>query len=120
MNNPIKLLISGADMGGLIATCALRHDFHKSPLQEDRFQIYRIEKDTLTMKDVTACDLSGIRYAVNATLHDNEASFAFDEKCKERGITVIHAVNLGKAAFLAVEKPKGYPFSDLCLISRPM
>ena len=113
MNNQIKLLISGADMGSLIASCALRHDFHKSPRQEDRFHIYRIEKDTLTMEDVDACDLSGIRYAVNATLHDNEASFAFDEKCKERGITVIHAVNLGKAAFLAVEKPKGYPFSKV-------
>ena len=113
MNNPIKLLISGTDMGGLIASCALRHDFHKSPRQEDRFHIYRIEKDTLTMEDVAACDLSGIRYAVNATLHDNEASFTFDEKCKERGITVIHAVNLGKAAFLAVEKPNGYPFSEV-------
>ena len=113
MNNPIKLLISGADLGSLIASCALRHDFHESPLQEDRFQIYRIEKDTLTMEDVAACDLSGIRYAVNATLHDNEASFAFDEKCKEQGITVIHAINLGKAAFLAVEKPKGYPFSEV-------
>ena len=65
------------------------------------------------MEDVDACDLSGVRYAVNATLHDNEASFAFDEKCKEQGITVIHAVNLGKAAFLAVEKPKGYPFSEV-------
>ena len=113
MNNPIKLLISGADMGGLIASCALRHDFHESSWQEDRFHIYRIEKDTLTVEDVDACDLSGIRYAVNATLHDNEASFAFDEKCKERGITVIHVVNLGKAAFLAVEKPKGYPFSEV-------
>lgn len=113
MNNPIKLLISGANMGGLIASCALRHDFHESPRQEDRFHIYRIEKDTLTMEDVDACDLSGIRYAVNATLHDNETSFAFDEKCKELGITVIHAVNLGKAAFLAVEKPNGYPFSEV-------
>ena len=113
MNNPIKLLISGADLGGLIASCALRYDFHESHRQEDRFQIYRIEKDTLTMEDVDACDLSGIRYAVNATLHDNEASFAFDEKCKELGITVIHAVNLGKAAFLAVEKPNGYPFSEV-------
>ena len=113
MNNPIKLLISGADMGGLIASCALRHDFHESSRHTDGFQIYRIEKDTLTMEDVDACDLSGIRYAVNATMHDNEASFAFDEKCKERGITVIHAVNLGKAAFLAVEKPKGYPFSEV-------
>lgn len=113
MNNPIKLLISGANMGGLITSCALRHDFHKSPRQEDRFQIYRIEKDTLTVEDVDACDLSGIRYAVNATLHDNEASFAFDEKCKEQGIPVIHTVNLGKAAFLAVEKPKGYPFSEV-------
>lgn len=80
MNNPIKLLISGADMGGLIASCALRHDFHESPRQEDRFHISRIEKDTLTVEDVDACDLSGIRYAVNATLHNNEASFAFDEK----------------------------------------
>ena len=113
MNNPIKLLISGADMGGLIASCALRHYFHESSRQEDRFHIYRIEKDTLTMEDVDACDLSGIRYVVNATLHDNEASFAFDEKCKELGITVILAVNLGKAAFLAVEKPKGYPFSEV-------
>ena len=113
MNNPIKLLINGADMGGLIASCALHHDFHESPRQEDRFHIYRIEKDTLTMEDVDACDLSGIRYAVNATLHDNETSFAFDEKCKELGITVIHAVNLGKAAFLAVEKPNGYPFSEV-------
>lgn len=113
MNNPIKLLISGADMGSLIASCALRHDFHESPRQEDRFHIYRIEKDTLTMEDVDACDLSGIRYAVNATLHDNEGSFAFDEKCKELGITVIHAVNLGKGAFLAVEKPNGYPFSEV-------
>ena len=50
MNNPIKLLISGADMGGLIASCALRYDFHESHRQEDRFQIYRIEKDTLTME----------------------------------------------------------------------
>ena len=103
MNNPIKLLISGADMGGLIASCALHHDFHKSSRQEDRFQIYRIEKDTLTMEDVDAYDLSGIRYAVNATLHDNEASFAFDEKCKERGITVIHAVNLGMRQLSASE-----------------
>lgn len=30
MNNPIKLLISGADMGGLIASCALHHDFLKA------------------------------------------------------------------------------------------
>ena len=113
MNNPIKLLISGADMGGLVASCVLHSDFHESPRQEDRFHIYRIGKDTLTMEDVDACDLSGIRYAVNATLHDNETSFAFDEKCKELGITVIHAVNLGKAAFLAVEKPNGYPFSEV-------
>lgn len=85
----------------------------ESSWQEDRFHIYRIEKDKLTVEDVDACDLSGIRYAVNATLHDNEASFAFDEKCKEQGIPVIHAVNLGKAAFLSVEKPKGYPFSEV-------
>lgn len=44
MNNPIKLLISGADMGGLISSCALRYDFHKSHRQEDRFHIYRIER----------------------------------------------------------------------------
>lgn len=37
MNNPIKLLISGADMGGLIASCALRHDFHESPRQKMNF-----------------------------------------------------------------------------------
>lgn len=30
MNNPIKLLISGADMGSLIASCALRHDSMKT------------------------------------------------------------------------------------------
>lgn len=30
MNNPIKLLISGADMGSLIASCALHHDFHEA------------------------------------------------------------------------------------------
>lgn len=34
------------------------------------------------MEEVDACDLSGIRYAVNATLHDNEASFAFDENAR--------------------------------------
>ena len=100
-------------MGGLIASCALQYDFHEDAQQDDRFKISRLEKDTLTMEDVDACDLSGIRYAVNATLHDNEASFAFDDQCKERGITVIHAVNLGKAAFLAIEKPKGYPFSEV-------
>ena len=44
MNNPIKLLISGADMGGLIASCALRHDFHESSRHTDGFQIYRIPK----------------------------------------------------------------------------
>ena len=99
MNNPIKMLISGADMGSLIASCALHHDFHESSRQEDRFHIYRIEKDMLTMEDVDACDLSGIGYAVNATLHYNEASFDFDEKCKEQGITVIHAVNLGRLPF---------------------
>lgn len=88
MNNPIKLLISGADMGGLIASCALRHDFHESSWHTDGFQIYRIEKDTLAMEDVDACDLSGIRYAVNATLHDNEASFAFDEICLFMSIVI--------------------------------
>ena len=50
------------------------------------------------MEDVEQCDLSGMDFAVNATLHDNDASFAFDEKCKEQGITVVHTVNLGKAA----------------------
>lgn len=44
MNNPIKMLISGADMGSLIASCALHHDFHESSRQEDRFHIYRIER----------------------------------------------------------------------------
>lgn len=38
MNNPIKLLISGADMGGLIASCALHHDFHESSRHTDGFQ----------------------------------------------------------------------------------
>ena len=113
MNNPINFMIAGADMGGLIASCVLHYDLHENAQQEDRLQISRLEKDTLTIEDVNACDLSGILYAVNATLHDTEASFAFDEKCKEQGITVIHAVNLGKAAFLAVEKPKGYPFGEV-------
>lgn len=117
MNNSVNVMIAGADMGGLIASCALHYDFHndsnEDALQEDRFQIARLEKNTLTMEDVEQCDLSGIEYAVNATLHDTEASFAFDEKCKEQGITVIHAVNLGKVAFLAIEKPKGYPFCEV-------
>ena len=113
MNNQVNVMIAGADMGGLIASCALHYDFHENTLQEDRFQISRLEKDTLTMEDVEQCDLSGVKYAVNATLHDTEASFAFDEKCKELGITVVHAINLGKAAFLAVEKPKGYPFCEV-------
>lgn len=106
-------MIAGADMGGLIASSALHYDFQNRLLQEDRFRISRLEKDTLTMEDVEQCDLSGVEYVVNATLHDTEASFAFDEKCKKQGIPVIHAVNLGKAAFLAVEKPKGYPFSEV-------
>ena len=42
MKNPIKLLISGTDMGGLIASCALRHDFHESSRQEDGFQIIAV------------------------------------------------------------------------------
>ena len=113
MNNQVNVMIAGADMGGLIASCALHYDFQNRLLQEDRFRISRLEKDTLTMEDVEQCDLSGVEYVVNATLHDTEASFAFDEKCKEVGITVVHAVNLGKAAFLAVEKPKGYPFFEI-------
>ena len=114
MNHQVNIIIAGADMGGLIASCALHETaIVEVPSNSIDFHILRLEKDTLTMEDVDACDLSGIRYAVNATLHDNEASFAFDEKCKERGITVIHTVNLGKAAFLAVEKPKGYPFSEV-------
>ena len=113
MNNQVNVMIAGADMGGLIASCALHYDFQNRLLQEDRFRISRLEKDTLTMEDVEQCDLSGVEYVVNATLHDTEASFAFDEKCKKQGIPVIHAVNLGKAAFLAVEKPKGYPFSEV-------
>lgn len=44
MNNPIKLLINGADMGGLIASCALHHDFPESSRHTDGFQIYRIER----------------------------------------------------------------------------
>ena len=113
MTNQVNVIIAGADMGGLIASCALHSDLKESSHQEQGFLISRIEKDTLTMEDVGQCDLSGIDFAINATLYDNEASFAFDEKCKEQGITVIHAVNLGKAAFLAVEKPKGYPFSEV-------
>ena len=113
MNNPVNVMIAGADMGDLIASCALHDTFQNRLSQEVKFQISRIEKDTLTMEDVKLCDLSGIKFAVNGTLHDTEASFAFDEKCKELDITVIHAVNLGKAAFLAIEKPKGYPFSEV-------
>ena len=113
MNNQVNVMIAGADMGGLIASSALHYDFQNRLLQEDRFRISRLEKDTLTMEDVEQCDLSGVEYVVNATLHDTEASFVFDEKCKKQGIPVIHAVNLGKAAFLAVEKPKGYPFSEV-------
>ncbi len=113
MNNPVNVMIAGADMGGLIASCALHDAFQNRLSQEVKFQITRLEKDTLTMEDVEQCDLSGVEFAVNATLHDTEASFAFDEKCKEQGIPVIHAVNLGKAAFLAVEKPNGYPFSEV-------
>ncbi len=113
MNHQVNVIIAGADMGGLIASCALRSDLKEKSRQEQGFLISRIEKDTLTMEGVEQCDLSGIDFAVNATLHDSDASFAFDEKCKEQGIAVIHAVNLGKAAFLAVEKPKGYPFSEV-------
>ena len=101
-------------MGGLIASCALHDATSVDALNSGIYFLFsRFEKDTMTMEDVERCDLSGIQYAVNATLHDTEASFAFDEKCKELGITVVHAVNLGKAAFLAVEKPKGYPFSEI-------
>lgn len=114
MNHQVNVIIVGADMGGLIASCALHETaIVEVPCNSIDFHISRLEKDTLTREDVEDCDLSGIQYAVNATLHDTEASFAFDEKCKEVGITVIHAVNLGKAAFLAVEKPKGYPFSEI-------
>ena len=42
-------------MGGLIASCALHYDFHENTLQEDRFQISRLEKDTLTLEDVEQC-----------------------------------------------------------------
>ena len=80
MNNQVNVMIAGADMGGLIASCALHYDFQNRLLQEDRFRISRLEKDTLTMEDVEQCDLSGVEYVVNATLHDTEASFAFDEK----------------------------------------
>ena len=113
MNNPVNVIITGADMGNLIASCALRLESASIVEGELLFHISRLEKDTLTMEDVERCDLSGMEYAVNATPHDTEASFAFDEKCKERGITVIHAINLGKAAFLAIERPKGYPFCEV-------
>lgn len=116
MNHQVNVIIAGADMGGVIASCALHETAivdTPSNNSDFNFHISRLEKDTLTREDVEECDLSGIQYAVNATLHDTEASFAFDEKCREMGITVVHAVNLGKAAFLAVEKPKGYPFSEI-------
>lgn len=114
MNNQVNVMIAGADMGGLIASCALHETgIVEVPSNSIDFHILRLEKDTLTREDVEECNLSGIQYAVNATLHDTEASLAFDEKCKEVGITVVHAVNLGKAAFLAVEKPKGYPFFEI-------
>ena len=84
-------------MGGLIASCALHETaIVEVPSNSIDFHILRLEKDTLTREDVEECNLSGIQYAVNATLHDTEASLAFDEKCKEVGITVVHAVNLGK------------------------
>lgn len=73
MNNQVNVMIAGADMGGLIASCALHYDFQNRLLQEDRFRISRLEKDTLTMEDVEQCDLSGVEYVVNATLHDTEA-----------------------------------------------
>ena len=114
MNHQVNVIIAGADMGGLIASCALHETATvDAPSNSTDFHISRLEKDALTMEDVKECDLTGIQYAVNATLHDTKASFAFDEKCKAMGITVIHAINLGKAAFLAVEKPKGYPFSEV-------
>ena len=52
MNNQVNVMIAGADMGGLIASCALHYDFQNRLLQEDRFRISRLEKDTLTMEDV--------------------------------------------------------------------
>ncbi len=114
MNHQVNVIITGADMGGLIASCALHETATvDAPSNSIVFHISRLEKDALTMEDVEECDLTGIQYAVNATLHDTKTSFAFDEKCKAMGITVVHAVNLGKAAFLAVEKPKGYPFSEV-------
>ena len=97
-------MIAGADMGGLIASCALRYDFHNDSnealLQEGRFQISRLEKDTLTMEDVEQCDLSGIDFAVNATLHNTEASFAFDEKCKEQVSPLSMPSTLARLLFL--------------------
>ena len=60
MNNQVNVMIAGADMGGLIASCALHYDFQNRLLQEDRFRISRLEKDTLTMEDVGQCDLSGM------------------------------------------------------------
>lgn len=106
-------MIAGANMGDLVSSCALRYESLEDSLQEGCFLISRIEKETLTMEDVESCDLSDIDFAVNATRHDTEASFAFDEKCKKHGIVIVHAINLGKASFLAVEKPKGYPFIEV-------
>ena len=49
MNSQVNVIIAGADMGGLIASCALQYDFHEDAQQDDRFKISRLEKDTLTM-----------------------------------------------------------------------
>ena len=114
MNNQVNVIIAGAGMGDLIASCALYDTaIDDAPDNGIVFNISRLKKDILTLEDVDECDLSGIQYAVNATLHDTEASFAFDEKCKKMGIMVIHAINLGMATFIAVEKSKGYPFCEV-------
>ena len=82
MNNPIKLLISGADMGSLIASCVLRHDFHESPRQEDRFHIYRIEKDTLTVEDVLEVNLIDAGAVLHVVRHSRRRD---DEVNRQRG-----------------------------------
>lgn len=107
MNHQVNIIIAGADMGGLIASCALHETgIVEVPSNSIDFHILRLEKDTLTREDVEECNLSGIQYAVNATLHDTEASLAFDEKCKEVGITVFMPLILARQHSLPSKSPR--------------
>ena len=59
MNHQVNIIIAGADMGGLIASCALHETvIVVVPSNSIDFHILRLEKDTLTMEDVDACSLS--------------------------------------------------------------